>query len=273
MNEKMIQEYLTENHSKIEGWFFPNDMILFIRLLLLQFQTGITGDLCEVGVYRGKSLALMSLLRSENERALGFDLFVDDDEHVCIDNLKKFGDFEKIELYKGLTSEISNSMLEKHISSPLRFLHIDAGHEYHEVLEQLEIFAPFVSRTGIIVMDDFQDRDFPGVSGATFEFCNRFHPRRFVPFLAGGNKMYLCEPSAAILYQRSIAESEQFRDKCRVTKVKDYTILIAPSKLPVESKRVISLLEIENFPLYEWRAENLKESAVRYSQIRFGRGQ
>ena len=138
MNEKMIQEYLTENHSKIEGWFFPNDMILFIRLLLLQFQTGITGDLCEVGVYRGKSLALMSLLRSENERALGFDLFVDDDEHVCIDNLKKFGDFEKIELYKGLTSEISNSMLEKHISSPLRFLHIDAGHEYHEVLEQLD---------------------------------------------------------------------------------------------------------------------------------------
>ena len=121
-------------------------------------------------------------------------------------------------------------------------------------------------------MDDFQDRDFPGVSGATFDFCDKFHPRRFVPFLAGGNKMYLCESSCATLYQRSIAESVEFRDKCRVTKIKDYTVLITPSKLPIDSNRAIELLEAENFPLYEGRTENLEKSAVKYSQIRFGAG-
>ena len=272
MDIKKIEEFISESQSKIEGWFFPNDMILFANLLALQLDTGISGDLCEVGVYRGKSLALMSLVKSNKQRVLGFDLFEGNDQNICVDNLKKFGDFDNVELFKGLTSDLSNLTLEKHMPSPVRFLHIDAGHEYHEVLEQLEIFSPFVSRTGIIVMDDFQDRDFPGVSGATFDFCEKFYPRRFVPFLAGGNKMYLCESSVAIFYQRSIAKTEQFRDKCRVTKVKDYTILIAPSKLPVETNRVIDLLEGENFPLYDGRNKNLKESAVRYAQIRFGRG-
>ena len=39
----------------------------------------------------------------------------------------------------------------------LRLLHIDAGHEYHEVMKILKDFSPFLDDQGILIMDDFQD--------------------------------------------------------------------------------------------------------------------
>ena len=80
------------------------------------------------------------------------------------------------------------------MSAPLRFLHIDAGHEYHlRVLEQLELFTPLLSDHGIIAMDDYQDREFPGIEAAVLDFAERDGPRRFVPFFSGRKQnKFLC---------------------------------------------------------------------------------
>jgi hypothetical protein len=72
------------------------------------------------------------MLKRETERLLGFDIFDEDHLESTQQSLLAFNAEENVELYKGLTSDISLDMLDERIKNPLRFLHIDAGHEYHE---------------------------------------------------------------------------------------------------------------------------------------------
>jgi hypothetical protein len=267
-----IKEFIDERHSELEGWFFPADQIAFFELCALQERSKISGDLCEVGVYKGKSLVLLSMLKRETERLLGFDIFDEDHLESTQQSLLAFNAEENVELYKGLTSDISLDMLDERIKNPLRFLHIDAGHEYHEVLEQLAIFSPYLSDHAIIAMDDYQDREFPGIEAAVLDFAEQDRPRRFIPFFAGGNKMFLCNASSSALFQESLLTAPNFEDKCRLTRVRDFNILIMRSKLPVPSKDIRSQLNATTFPRRTTDNVSLNEQSALFSQIAFGMG-
>ena len=48
-----------------------------------------------MGVYHGKSLVLLSLLKNQDEKLIGFDLFDADHEERTRDNLNHFGSSEQ----------------------------------------------------------------------------------------------------------------------------------------------------------------------------------
>lgn len=60
MDDQQFVEYGNTQAPQIDGWFFPPDMLAFFRLAGIQRSFGITGSLCELGVWHGKSLVLMS---------------------------------------------------------------------------------------------------------------------------------------------------------------------------------------------------------------------
>lgn len=272
MELKAIQEFLDTRHNELEGWFFSPDQLAFFELCALQERLQISGDLCEVGVFKGKSLVLLSLLKRDAERLLGFDLFVEDHMEATQQNLLAFNAEKNVELYQGLTSDISLNSLDERIRNPLRFLHIDAGHEYHEVLEQLAIFAPYLSDHAVVAMDDYQDREFPGIEAAVLDFAEQDRPRRFVPFFAGGNKMFLCNASTSALFQKSLLTAPNFKDKCRLTRVRDFNILIMRSKLPVSSDNILAQLAATTFPRRDTGGVSLNEQSAMFSQLTFGSG-
>ena len=267
-----IQEFIDGRHNELEGWFFSPDQLAFFELCALQERSQIIGDLCEVGVFKGKSLVLLSLLKRDTERLLGFDIFDEDHLEATQQSLSAFNAEKNVELYKGLTSDISLDMLDERIKNPLRFLHIDAGHEYHEVLEQLAIFTPYLADYAIIAMDDYQDREFPGIEAAVLDFAEQDRPRRFVPFLAGGNKMFLCNASSSSMFQKSLLTAPNLKDKCRLTRVKDFNILIMRSKLPVSSEDIRAQLETTTFPRRNTEHVPLNEQSALFSQRTFGMG-
>lgn len=267
-----IQEFIDGRHNELEGWFFSPDQLAFFELCALQERSQIIGDLCEVGVFKGKSLVLLSLLKRDTERLLGFDIFDEDHLEATQQSLSAFNAEKNVELYKGLTSDISLDMLDERIKNPLRFLHIDAGHEYHEVLEQLAIFTPYLADYAIIAMDDYQDREFPGIEAAVLDFAEQDRPRRFVPFFAGGNKMFLCNASSSSMFQKSLLTAPNLKDKCRLTRVKDFNILIMRSKLPVSSEDIRAQLETTTFPRRNTEHVPLNEQSALFSQRTFGMG-
>ena len=273
MDIEKIQHFISEAHQSIDGWFFPLDQLIFFELASLQRRLNISGDLCEIGVWQGKSLTLLSLLKSKEERLYGFDLFADDCQALTEANLAQFGCQDNVVLKKGLTSDIGIANLDAMFEAPLRFLHIDAGHEYHEVLEQLELFVPLVSDQAVISMDDYQDREFPGIEAAVLDFAERDRPRRFVPFLAGGNKMYLCSEPLAPTLQKTIALLPNFKDSCRLTRVRDFNILVLKSKLPVSSNKIVDQIDATHFPKRPDHTLSLNEKSSLYSQLAYGSGQ
>lgn len=272
MDIERIKAFISETHSKLEGWFFPLDQLAFFELFSIQNQVKAGGDTVEVGVYHGKSLVLLSLLKNEEEKLIGFDLFDADHEKKTHDNLASFGSSEHVSLVRGYTSQIAQADLNAMLPSPLRFLHIDAGHEYHEVLEQLHLFSPYISDRGIIAMDDYQDREFPGIEAAVLDFVEVDRPRRFVPFLAGGNKLFLCASPMATEFQKMLLDRPNFKDKCRLTRVRDFNILIMRSKLPVDSQAIAGQLDALNFPKRTGSDLPLNHQSDRYSQLTFGSG-
>ena len=272
MDLDRVKKFLQSGRDDIEGWFLPLDQLAFYEIFSLQDRMGIKGDTVEVGVYLAKSLTLLSLMKNADERLIGLDCFEQDHEEVARKNLSTHGESVGVELIKRHTSELSSKSLDKLLQTPLRFLHIDAGHEYHEVLEQLILFTPYLRDSGIVAMDDYQDRDFPGIAAAVLDFAEIDRPRRFVPFLASGNKMFLCLASVATTLQKALVSQPNFENTCRLSRIKDFNVLIMASKLPVSSDKILSQLEGFNFPKKSEGGLTLNQKSATFSQLTFGAG-
>ena len=276
MNEKSqvmqaVQAYVDAGSNEVEGWFYRYDMLLFSLLDNIQKSFEMQGEICELGVYKGKSLILLNLMSRATESVYAFDLFDNGLLDETKTNMALHADVQglgEVKYIVGDSSEYTVDNLKEVFQKPLRLLHIDAGHEYHEVLQSLYAFAPFVSNQGVIIMDDYQDRDFPGIEAAVHQFCSVYSPRRFVPFFAGGNKMCLCTAAIAEQFQRSLVQNEHLIDKCRLSRIDDYFVLIGDSKIPMKNTAIEELLSHQFVPYeYDVDMDYLRKQASGFSQV------
>lgn len=241
----LVNDYMNNFSKEVEGWFFPIDMLLFALLNEWQQTVSVQGNIAEIGVYKGKSLVLLALLAREGETIYAMDLFEGDLLPATKNAVSRFVPNKKQEqilYFKEDSANYTLDYLRENFPEPLRFLHIDAGHEHHEVLHTLTLLSPLVADAGVIMMDDYQDREFPGVGSAVLEFCYGDNRSNFVPFLVGANKMYLANPYIAKQIQKYLLQHNLLLDKCRLTRTHDDPVLIALSKLPQLSDKLIRQL-------------------------------
>ena len=233
----ILQNFTSEISNNIEGWFYPLDIFLISIIFNYQNVQKIEGDILEFGVYHGKSLVYLTQLTQGRGKVLGFDIFPDDMKEKVESNIKKYCDeSSEIQLITGDSADYNYADMEKFIRNPIRVLHIDAGHEYYEVLHTLSLIEPFMHDLGVIIMDDYQDREFPGIEAATLDFCyNTNSSRSYAPFLMGANKAYLANPLVGKMMQRYLFSQESLKDKCRLTHIRDDQVVVAMSKLPMST--------------------------------------
>lgn len=261
ISPELLQRFLNDEPG-IEGWFYPADILSLAAIDSIQAAMGMRGSICEVGVFKGKSLAFLShLIRAEQgERLLGFDLFPGTMREEAEANCRLHGAACELELIASDTALLNSDTLNPLLGSGVRLLHIDAGHEYHEVFHQAVLFAPYVQRNGVIVFDDYQDREFPGIEAAVLDFCEIDRPRRFVPFFSGANKMYCCEATFATTYQQQLLQVEAVARQCRLSRVRDFELLIGWSKLPVDPSMLLARISESQAPMFyaldQWRLAN-----------------
>ena len=264
------ESFINEISPQIDGWFYPLDMMLFGVIEAFHRSISVRGNIAEIGVWKGKSLTLLSLLKSPSEHLYAMDLFCDDLLEQSQTNLNKFAPEshrQNIFFVKGNTADYSSAQLQQLFRQKLRLLHIDAGHEYHEVLHTLCLAAPFVEDYGIIVMDDYLDREFPGVHAATLDYCYEISKGHWVPFLVGGNKIYLANPVYAKQFQLYLCQEAYFKDSFRLSRIRETAVLISGSKLPMNSAIISSLLRNQLYgELPEQELTELQQKAKSYSQ-------
>ncbi len=273
MEAEILKSFCLEKND-LEGWFFPHDMLTIDSLDRLHSKTSVIGNICEIGVYRGKSFSFLSHLIKEDEKLFGYDIFDGNDYEYTKLALEKYAANVKFELIKADTSELShNDIREKLNKKGIRILHHDAGHEYHEVLHSLMSFAPYVLDSGIIVVDDYQDPDFPGVEAAVLDFSEIDRPKRFIPFFSGGNKIYLCRTFMAMPFQKHLLLNINFQNKCRLSIIRDFSILKGFTKQPtnydVLIKQIDEFNELGNTHSsdYDQDLKELKIKSNQYCQI------
>ena len=103
------------------------------------------------------------------------------------------------------TTQLTTDDIE--FENNLRFLHIDGCHEHSAVLSDLMLFSNKMKDDGVIVIDDFQDQEFPGVNSAAFEFSlSKANYKNWRVFAIGDNKAYMCQKKYAQQYQKALVD-------------------------------------------------------------------
>ncbi len=186
--------------SAVDGWFKARSHAIWDILLRVQQERGIGGHLFEIGVWHGKSAAVLACFRADGEVLALIDPDMPDDAigrsfaavGVELDRAHHL-------LVAKRSSEISILKDFCDLERSVRFMHIDGAHTAADVYRDLKLADDLVSEDGICSVDDFLSAWYPQVTQAVYEylFCN---PHSFRLFLCDEMKCYLCRPGRFFEY-------------------------------------------------------------------------
>lgn len=128
----------------------------FVKLLgyLCLGLKGLEGDIVEIGVWKGKSLALMSRLADVGTRVIGID------PCELVGQLDELGYFHRnlfpnAEVVVGYSQNVVGRVVD--LTTKIKLLHIDGNHASENVWMDFLMYEHFVAPGGCIVFDDYMD--------------------------------------------------------------------------------------------------------------------
>jgi hypothetical protein len=175
-------EQLFKDLQKIPGWFWPIDMFLFLGINQLQ-QTGkCTGDILEIGAYKGKSAILLGHCLDAHEELVVCDTFESDaiQEQNLAENQTYYANlqrqtfehnFHRFHSHPPQIYECSSTALSDHVGLAKRFrlIHIDGSHLFEIVQQDIKLSKDILRDNGIVIFDDYRSPHTPGVAAALWD--------------------------------------------------------------------------------------------------------
>jgi Methyltransferase domain len=183
--------------EQIPGFFYLADFMLFDFILAHQLDSGVAGDMLEIGVYRGKSAILMGCGLRPDERLIACDLFdeVMSHEDNLIKHRETYDGLDAADFYRNWDQYHSRGRLDIRICDSaqlttlpsLRFTHIDGCHSQQCVRGDIKLAAKHTGPRGVISLDDYRVAEEPGVAAAISEAVAA---GQLFPFCASDSKIY-----------------------------------------------------------------------------------
>jgi Methyltransferase domain len=183
--------------EQIPGFFYVADFMLFDFILGRQLDSGVAGEMLEIGVYRGKSAILMGCGLRPDERLIACDLFdkVLSHEDLGTAHRETYDGLDVAEFCRNWDRYHSRRQLDVRVCDsaqltelpPLRFTHIDGCHNYQCVRGDIKLVAKHTGPRGVISLDDYGIAEEPGVAAAISEAVAA---GELFPFCASDMKLY-----------------------------------------------------------------------------------
>ncbi len=186
--------------GRIEGMFSAFSMAVLDTALGFQSARGVTGDILEIGTFRGKCAALMAQHLRPGERLTLVDI-ADYLDRAALEPLK-----DRIDFILAPSDRLASTMPGYRARrGTFRFIHIDASHGYRETQHELGLAEHLLGRGGIIAMDDFTNLNFAQNMAAIFHYLfTRKTDLRM--FLLTYEKAYLCRKGDSDFYLKCVLE-------------------------------------------------------------------
>lgn len=184
------------NRSKVPGSFRDMDFLAFDRILSRQ---DATGDLLEIGVFLGKSAIVMGIhangatviANDVFDAAAGEDTANVDENAAQYAGLTRGAFLDNFRAHVGTEPRIVqafSSSIRQHVgANSLRFAHIDGGHLYDQVRDDIANVRELLNDSGIIVFDDVRAVHTPGVAAAVWATVAN---EGLIPFCLTEAKLY-----------------------------------------------------------------------------------
>jgi hypothetical protein len=208
----------SDSYQNIEGWLGDGEVNLLGLFNEMQTTRGITGDVCEIGVHHGRLFILLYLCCRESERAIAIDVFGHQEFNLDQSGGGSLGTF-----LKNLRANVGNAdrliLMERdsltvrphEFSRAIRLFSVDGCHLAIHTAHDLALAEQTITPGGIILMDDFFNPYWPGVS----EGVNRFYSLHAAPSIAPlaicGNKVALTTIGHHAMYLAELKASKALR--------------------------------------------------------------
>lgn len=175
-----VDRYVWRDMHRIKGWLSPVDAELLRALAGVQDGAGVESGsgLAEIGVYHGRSAILLGHLARPGERVWMCDLF--DAPGAAEDRLSAtYYGGATVESFLGrwhryhadeptVVVGSSRQLAAELPMGELRLVHVDAGHEFDDVVTDLEVARESLAPHGVVVIDDWRTEHSPGVGAAAW---------------------------------------------------------------------------------------------------------
>jgi hypothetical protein len=194
-----------EKIDAIPGWFMFQSYCVWRALLDQQASQGAnaTGDLFEIGVWRGRSASVLANYRKGDEKLYLCDLRLDE---AAVRTAIKSTGIEPSHLVglSGPSADLPAKLDLKAMHHSVRWFHIDGEHTGTAVYRELEFANQIVNPQGIVVIDDFFSPRYPANTTEVIRYMEK-NPFHFRLLAVGFNKGYLCRPEALPRYMDFMA--------------------------------------------------------------------
>lgn len=207
-DKRFIDRYLFQ----IRGFLHPVDGMVLSCLSQAQAHEGLSGSISEIGVFFGRSFALLCRsLQTPHERAVAIDLFdIGLMKGERLDQLSYFRkavaeagvSLDSVEIFKGDSRGFTAANVEERVGK-IRFFSIDGGHDVEHVINDCAIADSCLQEHGIVAFDDFFNVEFPGVSEAVIAML-KAGKYDLTPFCITRNKLYVCRTKYHDFYRNII---------------------------------------------------------------------
>jgi hypothetical protein len=185
---------------RIHGFMHPTDAMIFSTILDYQNRNSLSGGCVEIGVFYGRSFALMAQFLQKDECALGIDLFdIGERADAQSAQLKAVRDMLHTEgldahthLFKRDSAQITADEITNVVGTT-RFFSIDGGHELHHVRCDSALALQTLAPHGVIAFDDFFNPQYPDVTVAVLQFLKE--QPDLAAFCITKNKLYVARAS------------------------------------------------------------------------------
>lgn len=216
-----VDTYVHRSRNRIPGWLELEDAVLFQMFDKMQKLAGTTGDLLEVGVYQGKSAALMGYFPRGEEKLTVCDLFgnptdmqVNSEENQTWYPKLAQSKFEQhyLRFHNTLPETLvrSSQGLEEVLGGrSFRMMHIDGSHLYEVVKTDIDLTRKLAGPGNIVIFDDISSIHTPGVTAAVWEAVTTLGLR---PLCITKKKMYASwehqDPISAADVEKALATTK-----------------------------------------------------------------
>jgi hypothetical protein len=213
-----LQIYVEDHLKEVAGWSGSAfGMLLLDQVAALQDESCHDLGAFEIGVHHGRYLIALHSACAEGTRSLGLDLFGDQGRNVdrsgsgdqdrAESNIRKFArQPDLVDLRPGDSLALSHGEVAQiqETYGQFRFSSVDAGHTAVHVVNDTKLAARLTHPAGIIIVDDFYNVNFPGVTEGVYRLLENFDVP-FIPMIVTAKKLFLAHTSFANRYLVALA--------------------------------------------------------------------
>jgi hypothetical protein len=205
-------ERYKSHHPTLEGWFLWEAAELLHFLNNIQLKENITGDIFEIGAYKGKLTLLLAIFLRKGELLLVNDIF--DKQHLNVSrsgidaNLNDFMNnmkllFENPHFLRLIIKSSSELTLED-TTNNIRMFSVDGGHSEKETYEDVVIASKAINDKGMIIVDDFYNGNWPEVQKGVARYFEEHND--LAPLVYFYNKFIFIKKSALQYYREVLGK-------------------------------------------------------------------